>query len=152
MKISKEFDNKQLIKIIKKQICFCLKYRHFRSLFFVSEKKKKDVTFEYLQHFCKDSWFVRRSIGLILHNSNECSVLFKNGSIIRVVSATDNVKGHKANNIVLDSDIKDQKTINCIIRPVITNLWVKPPKLAMELLRIRPHWKRFQKVEYTVKI
>ena len=153
MKIPARLDNKQLIKIIKKQIRLCLRYRHFRSLIFVSMRIKRNTVFEYLEYFCKNSWFIRRNIGLMKCNSNEVLVCFKNGSFIRVVPATENARGHRANNVVIDTDITNQEIIHCIIRPVIIDLLIVPPKWMMKLLGIKPHRrKRFKKVEYTVKI
>ena len=153
MKIPARLDNKQLIKIIKKQISLCLRYRHFRSLIFVSMRIKRNTVFEYLEYFCKNSWFIRRNIGLMKCNSNEVLVCFKNGSFIRVVPATENARGHRANNVVIDTDITNQEIIHCIIRPVIIDLLIVPPKWMMKLLGIKPHRrKRFKKVEYTVKI
>lgn len=153
MKIPARLDNKQLIKIIKKQIRLCLRYRHFRSLIFVSMRVKRNIIFEYLEYFCKNSWFVRRNIGLMKCNSNEVLVCFKNGSFIRVIPATENARGHRANNVVIDSDVTNQEVIRCIIRPMIIDLLIVPPKWTMKLLGIKPHRrKRFKKVEYTVKI
>ena len=153
MKIPARLDNKQLIKIIKKQIRLCLRYRHFRSLIFVSMRAKRNIVFEYLEYFCKNSWFVRRNIGLMKCNSNEVLVCFKNGSFIRVIPATENARGHRANNVVIDSDVTNQEVIHCIIRPMIIDLLIVPPKWMMKLFGIKPHRiKRFKKVEYTVKI
>lgn len=153
MKIPARLDNKQLIKIIKKQIRLCLRYRHFRSLIFVSMRAKRNIVFEYLEYFCKNSWFVRRNIGLMKCNSNEVLVCFKNGSFIRVIPATENAIGHRANNVVIDSDVTNQEVIRCIIRPMIIDLLIVPPKWTMKLLGIKPHRrKRFKKVEYTVNI
>lgn len=153
MKIPARLDNKQLIKIIKKQIRLCLRYRHFRSLIFVSMRAKRNIVFEYLEYFCKNSWFVRRNIGLMKCNSNEVLVCFKNGSFIRVIPATENARGHRANNVVIDSDVTNQEVIHCIIRPMIIDLLIVPPKWTMKLFGIKPHRrKRFKKVEYTIKI
>lgn len=153
MKIPARLDNKQLIKIIKKQIRLCLRYRHFRSLIFVSMRTKRNIVFEYLEYFCKHSWFVRRNIGLMKCNSNEVLVCFKNGSCIRVVPATENARGYRANNVVIDTDITNQEIIHYIIRPMIIDLLIVPPKWTMKLLVIKPHRrKRFKKIEYTVKI
>ena len=153
MKIPARLDNKQLIKIIKKQIRLCLRYRHFRSLIFVSMRTKRNIVFEYLEYLCKNSWFVRRNIGLMKCNSNEVLVCFKNGSFIRVIPATENARGHRANNVVIDSDAMNQEVIHCIIRPMIFDLLIVPPKWMMKLFGIKPHrTTRFNKVEYTVKI
>ena len=153
MKIPARLDNKQLIKITKKQIRLCLRYRHFRSLIFVSMRVKRNIVFEYLEYFCKNSWFVRRYIGLMKCNSNEVLVCFKNGSFIRVIPATENARGHRANNVVIDSDVTNQEVIHCIIRPMIIDLLIVPPKWTMKLFGIKTHRrKRLKKVEYTVKI
>lgn len=152
MKIPKELDNKQLIKIIKKQIRLCLKYRYFRSLF-VSATAKKDIVFEYIKYFYKNSWFIRRNITRIKNNSNEAFVEFKNGSFIRVVLGRESARGIRANSIVIDSDITNQEIIHCVLRPTLTPFMLVPPKWAMELLKIKPYrTKRFKKFQYTVKI
>lgn len=153
MRKSERLDNKQLIKIIKKQIRLCLRYRHFKSLIFVSIRTKRNIIFEYLEYFCKNSWLVRRNIKLMRYNSNEALVCFKNGSCIRIVSVTENAKGYRANSIVIDSDVMNQEVIHYIIRPIIIDLLIVPPKWTMKLLGIKSHRrKRFKKVEYTVKI
>lgn len=153
MKIPARFDNKQLIKIIKKQIRLCLRYRYFRSFIFVSMRTKRNIIFEYLEYFCKNSWFIRRNVVRMKNNSNEVIICFKNGSFIRVIPATENARGYRANNVVIDSDITNQEVIRYIIRPMIIDLLIVPPKWIMKLLGIKPHRrKRFKKVEYTVKI
>ncbi len=153
MRKPERLDNKPLIKIIKKQIRLCLRYKYFRSLIFVSMRTKRNTVFEYLEYFCKNSWFVRRNIELMKCNSNGVLVCFKNGSYIRVVPATENARGHRANNVVIDSDVTNQEVIRCIIRPMIIDLLIVPPKWMMKLFGIKPHRrKRFKKVEYTVKI
>ena len=86
-------------------------------------------------------------------NSNTVMVGFENGSYIKVIPTTENEKGNKANNVVIDSDITDQEIIHCIIRPMITDLFVVSPKWIVRLLGTKPRRrKRFKKVEYTVKI
>lgn len=153
MRTPERLDNKTLIKIINKQIRLCLRYRHFRSLIFVSIRIKRNTVFEYLKYFCKHSWFVRRNIRLMKCNSNEVLVCFKNGSCIRVVPATENARGYRANNVVIDTDITNQEIIHYIIRPMIIDLLIVPSKWMMKLLGVKPHRrKRFKKVEYTVKI
>lgn len=153
MRKPERLDNKPLIKIIKKQIRLCLRYKYFHSLIFVSMRTKRNTVFEYLEYFCKNSWFVRRNIELMKCNSNGVLVCFKNGSYIRVVPATENARGHRANNVVIDSDVTNQEVIRCIIRPMIIDLLIVPPKWTMKLFGIKPHRrKRFKKVEYTVKI
>lgn len=153
MRKPERLDNKPLIKIIKKQIRLCLRYKYFRSLIFVSMRTKRNTVFEYLEYFCKNSWFVRRNIELMKCNSNGVLVCFKNGSYIRVVPATENARGHRAHNVVIDSDVTNQEVIRCIIRPMIIDLLIVPPKWTMKLFGIKPHRrKRFKKVEYTVKI
>ena len=153
MKIPARFDNKQLIKIIKKQIRLCLRYRYFRSFIFVSMRTKRSIIFEYLEYFCKNSWFIRRNVVRMKNNSNEVIICFKNGSFIRVIPVTENARGYRANNVVIDSDVTNQEVIRYIIRPMIIDLLIVPPKWIMKLLRIKPHRrKRFKKVEYTVKI
>ena len=153
MRKPERLDNKPLIKIIKKQIRLCLRYKYFRSLIFVSMRTKRNTVFEYLEYFCKNSWFVRRNIELMKCNSNGVLVCFKNGSFIRVIPATENARGHRANNVVIDSDVTNQEVILCIIRPMIIDLLIVPPKWMMKLFGIKPHRrKRFKKVEYTVKI
>ena len=87
------------------------------------------------------------------NNSNEVIICFKNGSFIRVIPVTENARGYRANNVVIDSDVTNQEVIRYIIRPMIIDLLIVPPKWIMKLLRIKPHRrKRFKKVEYTVKI
>lgn len=153
MKTPERLDNKQLIKIIKKQIRLCLRYRHFRSLIFVSMRIKRNTVFEYLEYFCQNSWFVRRNITRVKNNSNEVMVCFKNGSFIRVVPGTESARGNRANNIVVDSDITNQEIIHCVIRPTLIPLTLVPPKWVMKLFKVKPHrTKRFRKFQYTVKI
>lgn len=112
-----------------------------------------NIVFEYLEYFCKNSWFVRRNIGIMKFNSNEVLVCFKNGSCIRVIPATENAKGYRAHNVVIDSDIKNREVINCIIRPRLISLLITPPKWAMKLFGIKRYRvKRFKRNEYIVDI
>lgn len=153
MKIPKELDNKQLIKIIKKQIRLCFRYRYFRSVIYVSLHSKKNVVFEYIEFFCNGNWFIKRNITRIRNNSNEAFVEFKNGSFIRVVLGRESARGIRANGIVIDSDITNQEIIHCVLRPTLMPLMLVPPKWAMKLLKIKPYrTKRFKKFQYTVKI
>ena len=153
MRKPERLDNKPLIKIIKKQIRLCLRYKYFRSLIFVSMRTKRNTVFEYLEYFCKNSWFVRRNIELMKCNLNGVLVCFKNGSYIRVVPATENARGHRAHNVVIDSDIKNRQVINCIIRPTLISLVILPPKWVMKLFGIKPYRvKRFKRNEYIADI
>ena len=87
------------------------------------------------------------------NNSNEVFVCFKNGSLIRVLPVTESVRGNRANNVVIDTDITNREVICSIIRPTIMPLLLIPPKWTMKLFGVKPHHlKRFRKVEYTVKI
>lgn len=122
-------------------------------MIFTSMGTKKHIVFEYLEYFCKNSGFVSRNIKLMRKNKNEVLVCFTNGSFIRVVSASDNAKGHRANNIVIDTDITNKEIIDNIIRPVIADLLIELPKRMTGLFGTKPYRiKRFKKVEYTVKI
>lgn len=153
MKIPKRFDNKRLIKIIKKQIRLCLRHRCFQSVIFVSLRTKKNIVFEYLEFLCNANWFAKRSIKRIKNNANDTFICFKNGSYIRVVPGNQCAIGSRANNIVIDSDITNQEVINCIIRPSLMALMIVPPKWVMKLFKVKPHrTKRFRKFQYTVKI
>lgn len=153
MRIPESLDNKQLIKAIKKQIQLCLQHRRFRSIIFVALRTKTNVVFEYLEYFCNTNWFVRRNITQIKNNRNEIFVCFKNGSFIRVIPVNTCAKGYKANNIIIDSDITNKEVINYIIRPMIIDLLVVPPKWTMKLFGIKSYYrKRFKRTEYTVDI
>lgn len=146
-------DNKQLIRVVKKQIRLCLRYRHFRSIFFVSMKFKGNYVYEYLEYFCKSNWFVRRNITTMRCNTNEILICFKNGSYIRVVPGTISAKGYKANNVVIDSNIENEEVIHCIIRPMIIPIFLIPPKWVIKLFKIEHYRrKRLRKVEYIVDI
>lgn len=153
MKIPAKLDNKQLIKIIKKQIRLCLRYRHFRSVIYVSLHSKKNVVFEYIEFLCKSNWFIKRNITRIKNNSNETFIVFKNGSFIRVAPARESARGTKVNNIVIDSDITNQEIIHCVLRPTLTPLMLLPPKWVMKLFGIKHYRvKRFKRNEYIVDI
>lgn len=148
-----KFDNKQLTKIFKKQIGLCLRYKHFHSLIFVSNRTKKNTVFEYLEYLCKNSWLVKRNITRVENSLNRAIVYFKNGSFINVVSATNNKRGNKANNVVIDTDITDQEIVHCIIRPSIAPLFIVRPEWIIKVLKVKPYKKKnFQTSEYVVKI
>lgn len=144
----------RLDSIIKKQIRLCLKYRHFRSLIFISTRAKMHNMFKYLENFFENNWFVKRNIvGLMRCSSNSILVRFKNGSYIKVIPATENARGHRANNVVIDADVKNQEIIHYIISPMIRGLFIERPKLMAKLSRIKPYRiKNFKRTEYIVKI
>lgn len=153
MKISKRLNNKQLTKVIKKQIGLCLRHRCFHSVFFVSYLRKKDIVFEYLQYFCNKSRFIKNNIFLIRNSSNGVTVCFKNGSSIRVASGTSHAKGCRATNVVIDSDIADQEFIHCVVREIIVPIMIVPPKWITQLFGIKPRYrKRLGRTEYVVDI
>lgn len=153
MKIPAYFDNKQLIKVINKQIQLCLKYRYFRSMFFVSMRAKINTVFEYFKFLYENSFLFKRNIKSMRYNTNEASVCFKNGSIIRIVPATDNARGYRAHNIVVDADITNREIIYCVIKPTITDLLMVPPKWIKTLFGTRPYIrKRFKKTKYNVRM
>lgn len=153
MRISARLDNKQLIKIIKKQIRLCFRYRQFHSIIYISLHSKMNVVFEYLEFICNSNWFIKRNIKRIKNYSNEVVVLFKNGSYIKVVPGKESARLNRANNIIIDSDITNQEIIHCVLRPTLIPLMLVPPKWVMKLFKIKPHrTKRFKKFQYTVKI
>ena len=153
MRTPERLDNKQLIKIIKKQIRLCFRYRYFRSIIYISSYSKKNVVFEYLEFLCNANWFIKRNIVRIKNNSNETFIGFKNGSFIRVVPGRESARMNRANNIIIDSDITNQEIIHCVLRPTLIPLMIVPPKWVRKLFKIKPHrTKKFKKFQYTVKI
>jgi len=65
-----------------------------QSKLIVSEKIKKELL--------RDSPILRKEISTIKDSNNDVEVIFKNGSSIVVVPATDNARGHRANIIIYE--------------------------------------------------
>lgn len=144
-------DNKQLFKVLRKQIRLCLHHSRFCSIIFISRRCKKDIVFEYLKFLINSNWLAKRNIIRMKNNANEALLCFKNGSFIRVVPGY--ARGYTGHNVVIDSDIKNIEVINCIIRPTLRSLVILPPKWVMKLFGIKPYRvKRFKRNEYIVDI
>jgi hypothetical protein len=69
-----------------------------------------------------------------------------------VILATQNAKGNRITNAVIDSQI-DEEFIHCIIRPSIIPIFIFPSKFMAKVFGVKPRYrKRFKKVEYIVDI
>lgn len=109
---------------------------------------------------CKNcGWHNKRIKGFLrcpncgAYMTKQVIVYFKNGSFIKVIPGSQNTRGYRATNVIIDSDITNQEIIHCIIRPIIMPLMIKNPKWMTKLFGIKPyHRKRFRKTEYRVKI
>lgn len=82
-------------------------------------KQGREVISKITDDFMHHSAFLRNEILSVKTGQNECVIYFKNGSFIRVVTATESSRGARSNLIIIDeSRLVDQKIVDTILRPM----------------------------------
>lgn len=103
-----------LMREIKKQIEYCIKFDRYKAGIFVSDTLKIGKINEILDEINK----IVGKLYVIKSRKNELFVEFLNGSSMRVFVPSDNRRGFKCNGCLIDENIA-QDIKNCILRPMI---------------------------------
>lgn len=82
-------------------------------------KQGKEIILKITDDFMQKSALLRSEISKVSTGQNDCSVQFKNGSIIRVVTATETSRGARSNILIIDeSRLVEQKIVDTVLRPM----------------------------------
>lgn len=82
-------------------------------------KQGKEVVLKITDDFMQKSSLLRNEISKVSTGQNDCSVYFKNGSFIKVVTARDSSRGGRSNILIIDeSRMVPQKIVDTVLRPM----------------------------------
>lgn len=82
-------------------------------------KQAKEVILKITDDFMQKSSLLCNEISRTSTGQNDCSVIFKNGSYLRVYVATENSRGGRANILIIDeSRLVPQKIVDTVFRPM----------------------------------
>lgn len=82
-------------------------------------KQGREIVLKITDDFMQKSPLLRNEISKWSAGQNECYVYFKNGSWIRVVTATENSRGSRSNILIIDeSRMVDQKIVDTVLKPM----------------------------------
>lgn len=82
-------------------------------------KQGKEIALKITDDFMKRSSLLRNEIQKVTISLNDCVIYFKNGSWIRVVTASESSRGARSNILVIDeSRMVDKKIIDTVLRPM----------------------------------
>lgn len=104
---------------LKEQIINCKIFPGYRCGIYIKHPQKTSLVMDELTKLLEHNTEVERLIRS-LYNAEVC---FKNGSVVRVIYASDGVRGCKNQGAIIDCKI-DIETLRCIILPTIMPRWV----------------------------
>ena len=82
-------------------------------------KQAKEIVLKITDDFMQKSPLLRNEISKVAIGQNDCVVYFKNGSFIRVVTATETSRGARSNILIIDeSRLVSQRIIDTVLRPM----------------------------------
>lgn len=82
-------------------------------------KQGKEIVLKITDDFMQHSALLRNEISKVSTGQNDCSVYFKNGSWIRVVTSTESSRGARSNILIIDeSRLVPQKIVDTILAPM----------------------------------
>lgn len=108
-----------LIEALKKQIEFCNTNENYKCGVWVTSKAKSDIVINVISNLI---WNQKKTE--IRNNQCESSVIFPNGSSIKVVRASSTARGNRFNGMIVDS-IVNKEVVNTVILPCLKSLFVE---------------------------
>ena len=107
---------------LEKQIMYCKSFPMYRCGIYIKRMEKKDYIMDELKKLLFSDIMVTR----VINSSFLSEVHFENGSVIKIIRASDNARGHKNNGAIIDREMDDE-TLRCIIMPsLIPRVIIEP--------------------------
>lgn len=111
----------------------CILYPHTAIILASGTKNQaRLIITQKIKDLCNRYPMLRKEISDIKTNSNDCYVMFKNGSKIEAVTSTDNSRGFRGNVLVLDEfRLIKEEIVKTVLKPFL-NVVRQPPYLMKE--------------------
>ncbi len=103
-----------LIEALQKQMDFCENKEKYKCGIYVENSERIKIVANVISNLLP---VPNRKIELRI-NRYDAEARWQNGSIIRIMNASENVRGQRFNGVIIDNDI-DHKIISCVIMPTI---------------------------------
>ena len=101
-------------------VCRCILYPRSKIVACSATfKQGKEIILKITDDFMQSSSLLRNEISKVSVGQNDCSVYFKNGSFIRVVTANENSRGARSNILIIDeSRMISQRLVDTVLVPM----------------------------------
>ena len=103
-----------LIEALQKQMNFCENKEKYKCGIYVENPERIKIVANVISNLLP---VPNRNIELKM-NRYDAGARWQNGSIIRIINASENVRGQRFNGIIIDNDI-DNRIVSCVIMPTI---------------------------------
>lgn len=103
-----------LIEALQKQMNFCENKEKYKCGIYVENPERIKIVANVISNLLP---VPNRRVELRM-NQYDAGARWQNGSIIRIINASENVRGQRFNGVIIDNDI-DKEIISCVIMPTI---------------------------------
>ena len=103
-----------LVEALQKQMNFCENKEKYKCGIYVENPERIKIVANVISNLLP---VPNRNIELKM-NRYDAGARWQNGSIIRIINASENVRGQRFNGIIIDNDI-DNRIVSCVIMPTI---------------------------------
>ena len=103
-----------LIEVLQKQMNFCENKEKYKCGIYVENPERIKIVANVISNLLP---VPNRNIELKM-NRYDAGARWQNGSIIRIINASENVRGQRFNGVIIDNDI-DNRIVSCVIMPTI---------------------------------
>lgn len=103
-----------LVEALQKQMNFCENKEKYKCGIYVENTERIKIVANVISNLLP---VPNRNIELKM-NRYDAGARWQNGSIIRIINASENVRGQRFNGVIIDNDI-DNRIVSCVIMPTI---------------------------------
>ena len=103
-----------LVEALQKQMNFCENKEKYKCGIYVENPERIKIVANVISNLLP---VPNRNIELRM-NQYDAGARWQNGSIIRIINASENVRGQRFNGVIIDNDI-DNRIVSCVIMPTI---------------------------------
>ena len=103
-----------LIEALQKQMNFCENKEKYKCGIYVKNPERIKIVANVISNLLP---VPNRRVELRM-NQYYAEARWQNGSIIRIMNASENVRGQRFNGVIIDNDI-DNRIVSCVIMPII---------------------------------
>ena len=103
-----------LIEALQKQMNFCENKEKYKCGIYVENPQRIKIVANVISNLLP---FPNRRVELRM-NQYDAEAKLQNGSIIRIMNSSENVRGQRFNGVIIDNDI-DNRIVSCVIMPTI---------------------------------
>ena len=103
-----------LVEALQKQMNFCENKEKYKCGIYVENPERIKIVANVISNLLP---VPNRNLELKM-NRYDAGARWQNGSIIRIINASENVRGQRFNGIIIDNDI-DNRIVSCVIMPTI---------------------------------